>query len=179
MPAALSDAASQFAVDVLGGETTKVALQSALAALEANTDIQNALKATIADVLALFGTAVLSNPIVDRSLGTIVTTLVTNLAGNPVIQAFIGDKLGAPYGGVVVAALATPGVSQAIGTALGLSVTDFLTYPGFVTAVTDTLNQFADAVLDGRPRRRRCRPRCWHSRPIRSSRPRSTRSSLA
>ncbi|MGB0970988.1 MAG: hypothetical protein ACPGVG_08505 [Mycobacterium sp.] len=146
---ALADAAGQLADAVVSGQDLSTALASVLAALESNTEVLAAAKVTIADVLNVVDTTLLSDPSVEQSLSTIVTTLITDLAANPTIQSYIGDEIGAPFSGAVVALLANPAVIGDLADVLGSSVGQFLAYPGFSTALTDTINEVADALIDG------------------------------
>ncbi len=124
-------------------------LPTIVATLQTNTDIQNALKATIADGLNAVDTTLLSDPTVQQSLSTIVTTLISDLAANPVVQSYIGDAIGAPFGAAVSALLADAKFTGALADLVGPAVDQFLAYPGFNTAITDAINQTVDAMLDG------------------------------
>jgi hypothetical protein len=91
----------------------------------------------------------LADPNVQQTLGTIVTTLISDLAANPTVQSYIGDEIGAPFSGAVVALLANSAVTGALADVLGSSVSQFLAYPGFNPALTGAINQIVDALLDG------------------------------
>jgi hypothetical protein len=57
--------------------------------------------------------------------------------------------VGPQFGGVVKALLSTPAVTGALADALGATVTNFLAYPGFNTALVAALNLLAGKVLSG------------------------------
>ena len=125
------------------------ALPGVIDALKSDPAFIQALKVTVADALAQVDTSFLENPDVEAALGAMVSTVVTDLVGSTAVQTFIGDRIGPPFGSVVVSVLASPGFSQQFGTAVGSAVIQFLTYPGFNTVLLGTIDQFADAVLDG------------------------------
>jgi len=151
VPAALGDAAGQLAVALLTGENPVTALKETLATLEADPEVQAALKITVADTLNLIDTTMLSNPTVQQALGAITTTLIEQLAASAAIRAYVAEQLGPTLGPAVAKLLADTAVVDDVATAFGSAVTQFLAYPGFSTALTDTIDQFADAVIDGTP----------------------------
>ena len=146
---AFADVSDQLALALVSGDDPATALKNAAAALKASPAIQAALRSTVNDALSLLDTNVLSNPAIQQELGTAVTTLVAGLADNPAVQAFIVAKIGPPYGDVVGNLLANTTVVDGLASALGLGVTQMLAYPGFNTALTGAIAQFAVAVLNG------------------------------
>ena len=143
---ALAEAAGQIAAAEIAG-----ALPAVLPEIEQRllTAVRPALEATIADTLNLLDTDVLSDPAVQQAAGEVVTTLVEQLAGDPAVRSEIQQQLGSAVGPAVAELLADTTVVDNIATALGAAVTEVLGYPGFTTTLTDTINQFADQVLDG------------------------------
>ena len=151
VPTAIAEAAGNIAVALLTGKDLTTALQDALIELEANPEVKAALKITIADALALINTTMLSDPTIQQALGSITTTLIENLAASAAVRAFVAERLGPTLGPAVAELLANTAVVDDVATAFGSAVTQFLAYPGFSTALTDAINQFADAVIDGTP----------------------------
>ncbi len=143
--AGFGDAAGQFAAALVRGLSRTDATRIALDELISNAEVVAAVKATIADVLSEVDTTMLSNPTVEQSLGSITTTLIAELAGNAEIQAYVADQ----YGAAVAGLLTNTAVVGEISSVLGSAVTQLLGYPGFSTAITDSLDVFANEVLDG------------------------------
>ena len=150
VPGVLAGVAGQFAAAVLAGEDPLVAWGAALDALKTSTVVQAALKATIADTLNLVNTDLLSVPSIQQEIGSIATELITELADSPAVRTYIADALGSPLGPVVAKLLADPALVDAAAGVLGSAVTQLLSYPGFRSGLTGAINQFADAVLDGK-----------------------------
>ncbi|MGI9123469.1 MAG: hypothetical protein ACR2JM_01765, partial [Mycobacterium sp.] len=149
VPAELGAVAGQFAASLVAGDTTTDALAQALAALKASAAVISGLKVTIADTLNLVDTTLLSVPAIQQELGTIVTELINELAGYEAVRTFISDTLGSPLGPVVAGLLANTASVASVAATLGSAVTDFLAYPGFSTALTNAIDAYANALLDG------------------------------
>lgn len=60
-----------------------------MATLETDPAVQSALKITVADILNLVDTVMLSNPAIQQALGTITTTLIEQLSGNAGIRTYV------------------------------------------------------------------------------------------
>jgi len=148
IPAALANAAGQLATAFIAGDLASV-LPVVEAQLWANPDVEAAVKTTVADVLNLVDTIMLSNPVVQQALGTITANLITGLAGDPTVRAFVGDEIGPPFGDAIANLLADSTVVNDLASAFGSAIPAFLSYPGFSTVLTDAVDQFANAVLDG------------------------------
>ena len=143
---ALAEAAGVLATAVVAGT-----LPTVLPEVEQRlwAQVKPGVEATIADGLNLLDTDVLSDPAVQQAAGTITTTLIERLAGDPLVRNAIEEQLGSNVGPAVAELLADTTVVDNIATALGSAVTEVLSYPGFTTTLTNTINQFADEVLDG------------------------------
>ncbi len=120
-----------------------------LTQLRENVAVISGLKTTVATILDLVNTTLLSIPSIQQALGSTITTVITELAGSADVRAFIGDQLGPTVGTAVVGLLANSAAVQVLATVLGSTVTHFLAYTGFTTSLIDAADQFADAVLDG------------------------------
>ena len=152
VPAIVADVAGRVAAVLVSGEESPAAVvQQALADLGADPTIQAALRTTLSDVLTLAGTTLLSDLIIQQSIGTIVTTLIIDLASDPSVQTAVEDQLGPTLGPVLAGLLTDTTVVDGTASLLGAAVAEFLAYPGFNTALTDSLDQLANAVLDGTP----------------------------
>ena len=93
----------------------------------------------------------LSNPVIQQALGAITTTLIEQLAASAAIRAYVSEQLGPTSAPQWRTSWLTPPSSTTSPPRFGTAVTQFLAYPGSSTALTDTIDQFADAVIDGNP----------------------------
>jgi hypothetical protein len=146
---AISDAAGQFAVDVLTGDGIDAALATMLASLEANPTIIAGLESAITAGLDVVNTQLLSNPEVQQLLSTTVSTLFLQLTSDPVVRTAIANFVGAPYGQIIANLLANPSVTADFAQVLGTAITDFLSFPGFNSALIAAVDEVAVAVLTG------------------------------
>jgi hypothetical protein len=146
---AIAEAASQFAVSVLTGVDIDIALQTMLASLEGSPIIIAGLESAITAGLNVINTQLLSDAAVQQLLGTTLSTLFVELAGDPDVRTAIANFLGAPYGQIIASLLANPSVTSDFAQVLGTAVIDFLSYPGFNAALMDAVNEIAVAVLTG------------------------------
>ncbi|MGI9125735.1 MAG: hypothetical protein ACR2JM_13440, partial [Mycobacterium sp.] len=149
VPAELGAVAGQFAASLVAGDTTADALAQALAALKASPAVISGLKVTIADVLNLVDTTLLSVPAIQQELGTITTELIIELTADSAVRTYITDALSPVVGPAVAALLTDTTQVAALAATLGGAVTDFLAYPGFSTALTNAIDVYANALLDG------------------------------
>jgi len=134
---------------VTSGSDPAEALQVALAALQSNPAVVEAVDATLAGALNTLGTALFGNTEAQQALGATVATLLTGLADDPAVQTVIADLLGDGFGPTVVDLLSDPSFGAATAGLLGSAVTDVLGYPGVGTAITTVLGQVAVAILNG------------------------------
>lgn len=149
VPAALAQIVSATLTAVLSGTDPAESLRSALQALESDPDVVAGLGATLTAALDTLGTTVFGNAGVQESVGAAVTALLSGFAGEPTVQALIGNLLGADFGPTIVGLLTDPSFGAATAGLLGAAVTDLLGYPGVSAALTDALEQIASAVLGG------------------------------
>ena len=149
VPSTLGATAGRIAVAVMGGTDLTVALQEALRVLEADPVILAALSTTITAALDVADATLLSNPDVQRLLGSTVTTVIEQLAAIPDVRTAIGELLGPDFGPPLVELLADSTFVDDVAVAFGTIITDLLAYPGFNGALTDAINQTADALLAG------------------------------
>lgn len=63
------------------------------------------------------------------------------------VQTSLAALIGPPFGDVVANLLANTAVVDQVAATLGAVFTGLLAYPGFTTALTDSLDQFTEAVL--------------------------------
>lgn len=145
VPEAVAGVVGDYAAALVAGEDPAVARQNAEEALRTNPTIDSAEKATVADSLILANLNLLSNPAIQAALGTTTTTLITTLAADPTVQAFIAQR----DNPALAELLANTAVLGEVAPVVGSVVTQLLGYPGFNTALLDAVNQFADDLIDG------------------------------
>ena len=144
VPSAVGGIVGQFAWDVLAYGDPQAAAKAAVAAFEASPAIDSAAKETVAQTLPLVDLYLLSNPAIQQALGSTITTLITTLAADPAIQAYVAGG-NAPLAEL----LANTAVVGEVAVAVGSTVTQLLGYPGFTPALLGAVNQYADDVIDG------------------------------
>lgn len=145
---ALSDAAGQLAEGLLAGNLD-TAIQTVIAELKANPAVLDGLLHTIAITLNDLDAKLLSNNVVQQALGSTISTLIVQVAGNADVRTMLGSLLGAPYGAVIAGLLANSVAVNTIASALGSAIPTLLAYPGFNTALIDAANTLANGVLTG------------------------------
>lgn len=111
-------------------------------------------------------TALLENAAVPGAIGTAVTTVIRDLAGDAGVRAVISDQLGALIGATAAGGSTTAAVGTAINNALtglladsafldalattaGTTVTTFLSQPGIPASLTGAASQIAGALVSG------------------------------
>jgi len=111
-------------------------------------------------------TALLENAAVPGAIGTAVTTVIRDLAGDAGIRAAISDQLGALIGAtaaggsttaaagtainsVLTGLLADSAFLDALATTAGTTVTTFLSQPGIPASLTGAASQIANALVSG------------------------------
>ena len=146
---ALAEAAEGVLTAVVSGGDPAQALQAALAALQSDPAVIAAVLSVLDTALDTLGATILGNAAVQEALGAGVAAVLTGLADDEAIRTLIGDLLGAGFGPTVVGLLAEPDFGAATAALLGSAVTDLLGYPGVSTALTDTVEQIAAALLAG------------------------------
>ncbi|MCV7217217.1 hypothetical protein H7J51_18250 [Mycobacterium crocinum] len=149
VPGSLAFVAAEIAKAFVAGQDLSPVWPLVLTQLRENVAVISGLKTTVATILDLVNTTLLSIPSIQQALGSTITTVITELAGSADVRAFIGDQLGPTVGTAVVGLLANSAAVQVLATVLGSTVTHFLAYTGFTTSLIDAADQFADAVLDG------------------------------
>ncbi|MFN8090534.1 MAG: hypothetical protein U0R81_16490, partial [Mycobacterium sp.] len=147
----VSDAVSQYAMAVFSGEDPATALEALLASLKTAPAVIAGLETGISAALDVINTQLLSNPVVQQLLGSTVTTLVSEIAGDAVVQAAIANYLGAPYGAIIAGLLANTAFTDDLADMLGSAVVDFLSFPGFNNALISTANAVVEVILTGTP----------------------------
>jgi hypothetical protein len=149
VPAALAQIAGETLNALLAGGDPAGVLRAALEAFESDPEVAAALNATLVAAIDTLGSTVFGDAGVQQAVGESVAALLAGFAGEPAVQALIGDLLGSGFGPTVVGLLADPEFGAATAGLLGAAVTDLLGYPGVSVALTDTLEQIASAVIAG------------------------------
>jgi len=159
VPSVLADAAGQLVLAAVNG-TLDAVLPQVIAALQANTDILNAVDVTVADVVtALFSPSIL------QGASLALSGLVADLIGDPTIQTYadqqVAETVATLLGGGPAAVLVGDAVGNAVVQiltvpALGTAVTGvvdtifgFFSQPDVVPTLATTVGQFASAVVSG------------------------------
>ncbi|MFY9490053.1 MAG: hypothetical protein WAP49_04150, partial [Mycobacterium sp.] len=148
VPSALAEAAGELAAAAVAG-TLPSDLPGIVEQLWANPAIRPAVETALADTLSLVGSVLLSDSAAVQALGSITTTLIEQLAASSEVREYVATELGPVVGPAVAELLTNTAVVDDIAVAAGSAVTQLLGYPGFVTALTDSVATFADAVLGG------------------------------
>ncbi|MDA0251138.1 MAG: hypothetical protein O3A42_09330, partial [Actinobacteria bacterium] len=141
--------AGQLAAAVVAGQDTGEALQEAITYLESDPVILSAVGATISVALGIFETMVLDAPEFQQGLGAILTGVVNQILGNQAVVAYVLEAVGEPFAEPLAVLLTNQEVTATIADALGVTVTDFLAYPGFNAAFVTAVNLAVDRVLSG------------------------------
>ena len=159
VPTALADAAGQLVLAAVTGTLADV-LPEVEKALRANAAILNAVNATAADaVTALFSPSIL------QGANLAVSGLITDLIGDPSIQAYahqqVADTISAMLGGGTAATLVGDAVGDAVVQILAIPALDtvvsgvvdtvlgFFSEPDVVSTLATTAGEFASAVVSG------------------------------
>ena len=157
---AFEEAATEFTVEVVTGESVKTAADDAIAWLRASAPVDDAVDGIVTDSVA----TLLSNPYVVRAFSDGLTTLLTDLgpnagqiaallvtrslAGSP-STASIAAPVGQAIGAAVQQLLTVPGFGSGVVTVITSVVPDFLGQFGVPSELAGVVGQFAASVVAG------------------------------
>lgn len=157
---AFEEAATEFTVEVVTGESVKTAADDAIAWLRASAPVDDAVDGIVTDSVA----TLLSNPYVIRAFSDGLTTLLTDLgpnagqiaallvtrslAGSP-STALIAAPVGQALGAAVQQLLTVPGFGSGLVTVITSVVPDFLGQFGVPSELAGVVGQFAASVVAG------------------------------
>ena len=170
--------------------TLDAVLPQVIAALQANTDILNAVDVTVADVVtALFSPSILRGASLALSVWSPILSATHHpdlrrpasrrdggdTAGGGPAAVLVGDAVG----NAVVQILTVPALGTAV-TGVVDTIFGFFSQPDVVPTLATTVGQFASAVVSGRTSTRPWRSPCWLCKAVRrfwepSGRPPRTR----
>lgn len=159
---ALSTAASDIALGLIGGETFDEAVAAAVAGLKANPDVVGAVGFAVGGAV----TQLLSDTALWSAIESATTGLIAELLGDTTVQAALnariasivstalgggelGDVVGAQVANAVVGLLTNPVVGGALVDLFDTVLTDFFGYTGVIAAFSGAASDFALAVMTG------------------------------
>ena len=146
----VSDAVSKYAMAVFSGEDPATALEALLASLKTAPAVIAGLRDGDLGGTPMINTQLLSNPVVQQLLGSTVTTLVSEIAGDAVVQAAIANYLGAPT--VRSSRVCWPTLrSPTTRRHARLGRRRLLSFPGFNNALISTANAVVEVIPTGTP----------------------------
>ncbi|MCB1293045.1 MAG: hypothetical protein KDB45_16275, partial [Mycobacterium sp.] len=159
---ALSEAASDIALALIGGEDLTTALAAAAAALKANPDIDAAIGVAVGDAV----TELLSDATLWQAVDATAISLITGLLADPTVQnalqqeitdqvskllggGELGQVVGTQVAAAVVGLLTNPVVSTALVGLVDTVTQDFFGAPGVIPALSEAASDIALALIGG------------------------------